>query len=490
MLKKRFLLFLPLFIFSTAWASADDIWARLDDGVQSPLALENERLSHSQLSSAQERVAREKRWLRKNGLHLSTLAKRASVYIEYVIDQCEEQGVPLDIALLPMVESVYDPFALSQDGAAGLWQLMPSTGIQLGVTINWWYDGRRDVVESTDAAIRYLKQLHRRFDDWALALAAYNAGPARVGRAVKSNIAQGGTGSYWEIKLPRETARYVPRLLALRDMFVLEGAGESTSAENRAFEVITLSQQVALPVVAQEAELDLAQLYKLNAGLNRWATPPEGPHKIFVPRKGFAKTKAALDTLQKRDSVKWRRYVVESGDTLSGIASDHRSRTEWIAEANQLKGNAIREHQTLLVPWLKKGEVVDNNKLVESIKRMGETVTGKRRIQYVVKRGDSWWEIAKKFDVDVDTLAGWNKSSPDKILRMGATLTVWQNVNGLQRSDVFRTIYHTVRSGDTLSALAHRHKVSVGRIVSWNRLHNQKYIQPGDVLTLHVNVTR
>lgn len=477
-------------------ASGKSIWSELDSSNQL-LNGGGLGLSSDLVSKARERIDAEKKILTGNTWHLSVLKSRAENYAPYILRQCREKGIPLEIALLPMVESSYDPFALSQDGAAGLWQIMPSTAVHLGVDINWWYDGRRDLGDSTAAALEYLVRLEQRFDNWLLALAAYNAGPARISRILKADRKRGGNGNYWELKLPRETARYVPRLLALREILIEQGQAamlkQAPGQKAPKLQAVELEQQIDLLQVAQLADMDLNELYRINAGLNRWATPPDGPHRVWVPQELADNVARGLKIQNKNDSIRWRRYTVNAGDTLSEIASAKSSRTDWIVAANQLATPQIKENQALLIPYVKKPRSMSDEQLAalsRRIEQLGETIRGKRRVYHTVERGDSWWKLARRFDTTVAKLAEWNHRKPSDVLRVGEQITRWENIKAFQRDAVYRTIYHTVRSGDTLSKLAHRHKVSVRRIKDWNRLHDKRYIQPGQVLTLHVDMTR
>jgi len=163
-----------------------------------------------------EKIDQEIRWLEKNPAYLQRVTKRAAPYLHHIYSEVSQRGLPAELALLPIVESAFDPFAYSPGRAAGLWQFIPSTGKLYGLQQDWWQDQRRDVIASTDAAISYLTKAQKRFDgDWLLALAAYNAGPGAIQRAINKNTKAGKTTDYWSLKLARETSRYVPRLLAI-----------------------------------------------------------------------------------------------------------------------------------------------------------------------------------------------------------------------------------------------------------------------------------
>ncbi|HSC16761.1 MAG TPA: transglycosylase SLT domain-containing protein, partial [Gammaproteobacteria bacterium] len=162
-------------------------------------------------------VERERAWYARNQAYLDRVFTRGDLYLYHIVGELEDRGMPAELALLPIVESAFDPFAYSHGRAAGLWQIIPGTGKRLGLAQNWWFDGRRDVLESTRAALDYLEDLHRQFDgDWLLAVAGYNSGEGNVARALRKAAAAGKPQDFWGIKnyLPAETRTYVPRLLA------------------------------------------------------------------------------------------------------------------------------------------------------------------------------------------------------------------------------------------------------------------------------------
>ncbi|MFL2545901.1 MAG: transglycosylase SLT domain-containing protein [Candidatus Rariloculaceae bacterium] len=246
-----------------------DLLARIRSGLSLP-------------ESDDQAVQRELTWYLSHGEHLDRVFNRADRYLYYIIEELDRRGMPADFALLPVVESAYDPFAYSHGRAAGLWQIIPGTATRLGVTQNWWYDGRRDAVDSTRAALDYLEYLHEMFDgDWLLALAGYNAGEGNVTRAIARALSAGEEIDFWHIRpyLPIETRAYVPRLLAiaavLRDSEA-HGIELPTLANAARFESVDTSTQIDMALAAELAGLTTDRLYEFNAGVNRWATDPEG----------------------------------------------------------------------------------------------------------------------------------------------------------------------------------------------------------------------
>ncbi|HTO58537.1 MAG TPA: transglycosylase SLT domain-containing protein, partial [Pseudomonadales bacterium] len=245
---------------------------------------------------------------------------QARRYFAYVVDAVHQRQLPMELALLPIIESTLDPYAFSHRGASGLWQLVPTTAKQYGVTIDWWYDGRRDPVDSTAAALDYLTYLHDEFGDWLLAIAAYNGGEGRVRRAI-ANAGPGAT--FFDLKLPRETQRYVPKVLALAHL-IAENDNDYLPQIDPAppFYPMTIDDQVDIEKLASIGAFSTDELFRLNAGLNRRATPPDGPYRILVPASDKEAFESALDQYPK-DRVLWSTHVVKRGETLASIAKQY-----------------------------------------------------------------------------------------------------------------------------------------------------------------------
>ena len=233
------------------------------------------------------RVRAQRDWYARHPEYMRRVSQRAGRYAAHILQEVEQRDMPAEIALLPIVESAYDPFAYSHGRAAGLWQFIPATGKRYGLKQDWWYDGRRDLVESTRAALDYLEYLHKRFHgDWLLALAAYNSGEGTVIRAIRRNRRKGKPVSFWDLDLPRETRAYVPKLIALKQLVNSpEKYGvklEQVDIEPP-FEMIDTGGQIDLAIAADLAGIDLDELYRFNPGFNQWATPPKGPHRLLIP---------------------------------------------------------------------------------------------------------------------------------------------------------------------------------------------------------------
>lgn len=437
-------------------------------------------------------VMTELRWYASNQGYFNRVADRSAPYLYFIIKEAEERGVPLELALMPVVESAYDPFAYSHAGASGLWQFMPATGDDYGLDQNWWYDGRRDVVAATRAALDYMVRLNNAFGDWELALAAFNSGPGRVQRAVNRNRAEGKPISFWDLNLPRETTAYVPKLIALGKI-VREpekyGITLKPVANKPYFTKVKTGGQLDMAKAAKLSGVPLDELYRLNPGMNRWSTPPEGPHHLLVPVARAETFRNELAHLPAEDRLRWKRYTVQSGDSLSTIARRYDTRSRLIREVNQMDGDMIRIGQSLLIPVPATGR--EDYALTSSQRRQARqnsSVSGRYKVDYTVKPGDSFWTISRQFSVGINELARWNNMAPRDTLRIGQKLAVWSKGSGNSDS-IIRKVNYTVRSGDSLSRIADRFNVRVNQIENWNNF-DSKYIHPGQMLTLYVDVTR
>jgi membrane-bound lytic murein transglycosylase D len=382
-----------------------DLWARLRRGYRI------DDIEHPRVEAELKRLLR-------HPPALQALLERARPFLRYVLDQVEERGLPSEVALLPAVESAYRPFAYSPDGAAGLWQFMPATARRFGLRSDWWQDQRRDPSASTRAALDYVELLIARFDgDVLRALAAYNAGGAKVARAVKYNQARGRPTDYWSLDLPRETDQYVPRLMALARIIAqpeLFGVTLPELADRPVLAEIDTGGQIDLQVVAELAALPYEDLVTLNAGFNRSATPPDGPHRLLVPIEATTALGQALADLPPEQRLRWQRHAIRSGETLGGIARRYDVSVAAIQRANGLSGHLIRAGHDLAIP-LSEATVV---------RFVGRRHAGSNQVSYRVRKGDSLYVIARRFQVSVADLRRWNGIS-GRLIKPGQQLTVY-----------------------------------------------------------------
>lgn len=463
-----------------------DLWQRVRDSYSLDLSVENKRID-SQI-----------RWFSKHQSYLDRVSDRALRYMYFIMEQVEVRGVPGELALLPIVESAFDPFAYSHGRASGVWQFIPSTGRLYGMKQDWWYDGRRDIRLSTIGALRYLEALAREFKgDWMLALAAYNSGAGTVRKAIRKNKRKGKPTDFWSLSLPRETRAYVPKLYALAKMLddpKKYGVSFKPLPNRPYFAVVKTGSQMDLSQAAEMAEVEIEEIYRLNPQYNQWATSPNGPHELLVPfekRHVFARKLANLPEIQR---IKWQRYKVKSGDSLISIAKHFHTTPEALTQVNPIRGNLIRVGDTLLIPTafnsLKSYSHSAGNRLKRK-QRLTRAPKGSSRIDHVVQSGDSFWELSKQHNVSVRSLAKWNGMAPTDPLKPGQKLVIWSKAPWAKNNrEVIRKIRYRVRNGDSLYRIADKFRVSVKDIKRWNQISKaKKYLQPGDELVLYVDVT-
>lgn len=387
-----------------------DLWQRLRDG----MALDD---LDSPLVAAQERSFGSRTAYMENAM------RRARPYLYHIVEAVEARGLPAEIALLPLVESAYNPRAASPAKASGIWQFMPATGRIYGLKQNGWYDGRQDVVSATTAALDHLKKLHYLYGDWHLALAAYNCGDGCVNRAIARNVARGLPTDYLSLELPGETRNYVPRLLAVRNL-VREprrhGLALQPLANQPYFQEVRLPYPIEARTAARLAGIDLDELLALNPGFRRHVIHAESQDRLLLPIDRLDAFRSRLEA-EESQRIRMRSYRASKGELLAEIAGRFDVTVQWLKDHNplQVKQGKIAKTQTLLLPPARAAQA-------------GSARTGKAA------------------------------RAPAAKTKQIARATV-------------RT--HTVRKGDTLSALAKRYKVTVADI----REHNDRIgvLRPG-----------
>lgn len=470
-------------------AEHPDLWERMRNGFQIE-------------PNNNERVQTYIRWYSSNGHYMQRVAERANRYMYHIMEQLDANGLPLELALLPIVESAFDPFAYSHSRASGIWQFIPETGKHYGLKQNWWYDGRRDVEASTDAAIRYLSVLNKQFDgDWLLALAAYNAGGGNVRKAIRHNKQKGKPTDFWSLKLPRETSAYVPQLLALAELVRNPGDyGLTLQAipDTPYFAHVDVKSQMDLAQAAEMADMDLEDLYHLNAGYNRWATDPDGPFYFLLPVDKVDGFLTNLDSMPEHQRITWKNYRVKSGDSLNLIAKYNHTSVQALKSSNKLKSNMIRPGQMLAIPIASQPVESytfsqDQRTKTKQAKSNGKSGTSKST--YAVKSGDSLWKIASVYRVSVSDIARWNGMAPRDPIKPGQSLVIWSNAPKTRYVDatsngIIRKVNYQVRQGDSLARIAGKFNLSVADILKWNTMESKGYIHPGQRITLFVDVTR
>lgn len=467
-----------------------DLWQRIRNGFALP-------------KSEHKRTVSERRWYARHQEYIDRTSERAQPYLHFIVEEAARRNIPMELALLPVVESAFQPFAYSHGRASGIWQFIPGTGKMYGLKQNWWYDGRRDITASTMAAFDYLEVLNRQFSgDWLHALAAYNSGGGTVRKAIRRNQRLGKPTDFWSLKLPRETRAYVPKLLAIRDIIAAPEQHNitiPTIADAPYFEKIATGSQIDLAKAAELAGLPLQQLYRLNPAFNRWATDPDGPHHLLIPLENAAQFKQNLAALPKDNRVKWARHRIRNGETLGHIAERYKTTVAVIKDVNELRGHMIRAGKNLMIPIAASSPSTYSLSSTQRAKSIKSKTKKGTKVTYKVKNGDTLWDISRAYNVGVRQLARWNAMAPRDTLRLGQTLVIWKPTSHTAKkgspnitpalNEVTQRIRYVVRKGDSLSRISQRFNVSVNNLKRWNPKARGQYLQPGQRLTLYVDIT-
>jgi len=353
--------------------------------------------------------------------YLTRLSRRAQPYLHMIVREIERRGLPMELALLPEVESSYNPRALSPKAASGMWQFIPSTGTLMGLAQNDWYDGRNDIVASTRAALAYLEGLHKDLGgDWALAIAAYNCGPERVRAAQQANRSRGKPTDFWSLNLPAETESYVPQLLAIAQVVAAparHGLAMPKLPDQPQLELVHATRQVDLGQAARLAQISPAALSHLNPGLKRGKTQPSGPHTLLVPAGTGQRLQLQLAggatapvvrpavAVSARDS-----YRTRKGESLASIARRLGVSTAELRSANGLKSDRVAPGTLLVIPGVE-------------LSGTASTVAGRSSV-YTVKGGDTLSSVARDHQVSRDDLASWNGMGRNDPLLPGQRLRI------------------------------------------------------------------
>lgn len=369
------------------------------------------------------RVREQKNKYLSNKSYLHDVSLRAEPYMYWIAGQVKKRNMPMELVLLPIVESAFDPHATSSANAAGIWQIIPSTGRNYGLKQTQAYDGRRDIIASTTAALDMMQRLNKMFDgDWLLTVAAFNSGEGRVMNAIKANRAQGKPTDFWSLPLPQETRVYIPKMLALSDILKNSkkyGVSLPSTDKSRALARVEVNKPVELTQIAEATGMSLKKLKTFNAGV-KTTTIGRNQRYVMVPRKHAQQLRTSL-------------------------------------ASGEIPAAPVRELANL----------------------SSSSATGK---QYKVRSGDTLSTIAARNGVSTQSLRALNNLSGSR-LKAGQVLTL-QSSGGGTRVAANSSITYKVRKGDSLSAIARRHGLNTQDVLRWN--NGKESIQPGDQLTLYV----
>lgn len=317
------------------------IWKRVQNNFALP-ELENPR------------IAEQREFFLNYRNHFRKAQEQAQPYLHFVLSELEKRNMPSELALLPIIESGYRPRALSPSKALGIWQIVPDTGQTFGLESSKWYDGRRDVIASTRAALDYLGRLNNYFNnDWLLTLAAYNAGEGTIQNAIKKNEAKGLPTDYWSLDLLPETKKYVPKLLAIKQLVKepgLYGIELAPIKDEQLVSIIKVDSAIDLNIVALLAETSMELLRKLNPGFSSWITSPHRPHRLLLPISQAKTFEERLAALPEHKRIQLKSHKVAKGETLKTLAKRYNTDPDLIKLTNKLAGDKLKPASMLLIP--------------------------------------------------------------------------------------------------------------------------------------------
>lgn len=460
-----------------------DLWARIRAGfalpeLDTPLVAENES------------------WYAERPEYVARMLARSKRYLYYIVEEVEKRGMPTEIALLPMIESAFNPQAHSRSNAVGIWQFIPATGRTFGLQQSWWVDERRDIMAATTAALDYLQKLHDMFGDWALALAAYNWGEGSVSRAVAKNEAQGLPTDYLNLRMPAETENYVPRLLAVKHLIQRPqdfSADLGLLPNSPYFAQITINQHIDVALAARLAEISLKEFSSLNPHYNRPIISARQPTTLLLP---VDKAEVFAHNLEdhKTPLVSWRPYAGKRGERLDLIARRHGISTARLKEINGIAAGSRRlaRSQMLLVPGAASERAFDRTHFTPVAAEADAPAT--RR--YTVRRGDTLASIAHRHGVSMLQIRRWNRLksarlAPNQTLIVGKPGAVDKPAAQTAASRKLakhapKQTRYVVRRRDTLYEIAQRFDVELDDLRRWNKLSARSRLRPGDKLTIHL----
>ena len=392
-------------------------------------------------------------------------------FLYYVIEELKRNDLPIELAFLPFIESGYDPFSISSSGAVGLWQIMPRTAELLGLKENWWIEERHDPYKSTDAAIRYIDYLYKRFNqDIYLVLVAYNAGPTFTSKSLQKNSRRATNFSYKDLPLSIQTRNYIPKFLALIELI---NNNEKYNIElpeipySKVVDKISFEEQIEILNFSDFLDLKPELLYKLNAGYTKWATDPNMVSIFYIPIENKVKYETNGKEYVQSQKINWISHDVSKGESLWVLAKKYRTKIDIIRQVNQLESDMLSINQALLIPV---GQASSNILIPFEA--------------HVVSEGDTLWSLARKFDISEKKIMDINSLDKGSVLKIGQVLNIgnkniYRNIDSKKR-----TILYSVKQGDNLSKISKLFNVSIKTIRQDN--NNLDIIRPGQILKITI----
>lgn len=463
---------------------SDDLWQRIKDGYAMPEVQSEYTSNHES-------------WYASRPDYVKRMVARSQKYLYHIVEEVEKRGMPMEIALLPMVESAFNPQANSRSRASGIWQFIPSTGKHFGLKQTWWVDNRRDVTAATNAALTYLQKLHVMFGTWDLALAAYNAGEGTVKRAIERNLQQGLPTDYENLSLPAETKNYVPKLQAVKNIMTHpEQYGLSIqSIPNRPyFTKVRAPQQIDAHLAAQLAEISPNEFASLNPEYNRPVLTESGSvHEILLP-VGAAETFKTNLAGYDKPLVSWQTYHAKRGERMESIARKFGIGLAQLRDVNDLPtSNKFATSTPLLVPSNKNNVnqiAIATDEHAAIIPSTSSEPKIKPDSRHIVKSNENLAAIAKRYDLSTKQLIAFNHLKSSR-LKTGQVLLVTPGTAnmaadakpGKRLASKKNTAHYVVKRGDTLDSIARKFDVARGDLQRWNKINGSR-ITPGYKLTV------
>ena len=393
-------------------------------------------------------------------------------FLYFVIQELEKNNLPLELAILPYIESNYDPFSISSSGAVGIWQFMPRTGRLYQLDRSWWNEDRHDPFRSTEAAVKYLKYLYQRFDqNIYLTLAAYNAGPSLLDRRINQNKRRGMDTDFWSLNVPVQTKNYVPKYIALREL-IFNSDNYGIKLPQIPYEPvvkkISIPGQVEVLTLSEYLDIKPELLYKLNAGYTKWASAPENESVFYIPSEKYILFEDEDNPFKNSNQINWISHIVQSGDSLWSLASKYDTEVKIIKKINYLNNDLLSINDTLLIPLSKSKS---NNFIPYEM--------------YIVSEGDTLWSIAKEYNIEIRDLSRMNSIDENSYLQLGQQLSIGNKNIHRNMESKKRTILYSVKQGDNLFKISELFDVSIRSIEEINNFKNAT-LMPGQIIKVAI----
>ena len=393
-------------------------------------------------------------------------------FMYFVIEELEKEQLPLELSLIPYIESNYDPFSISSSGAVGMWQFMPRTGRLYELNKTWWNEDRHDPYRSSQAAVGYLKYLYNRFgQDIYLTLAAYNAGPTLLDRRINQNKRRGLETDFWSLSLPNQTKEYVPKYLALKELVFNAEKYELLLPDipnSPVVRRIKIPGQVEIITLSEFLDIKPELLYKLNAGYTKWASAPKDESIFYIPIEKYFLFESDANPFQDSNQINWISHVVESGDSLWALASKYDTEVKIIEQINFLNNDLLTIGSTLLIPLSK---TPTNNFIPYEM--------------HIVSEGDTLWDIANTYNLQVSDLAKMNSIDERSYLQLGQQLTIGNKNIHRNIESKKRTILYSIKQGDNLYKISELFDVTIKSIEEINDFSDDS-LMPGQIIKIAI----